>query len=143
MFIMLNPSTADEMKDDRTISRCIAFAKLWGYGGIMVGNLFAYRATKPEDLLIAGLSINNGKRFDIVGSDNEWYLKLMASECDKIVFAWGTEGYINYQYKVVEKLFDKAYCFGKTKAGFPSHPLYLKSDTELIAYQSSHRNIDF
>ena len=39
MFMMLNPSTADADIDDNTIRRCIGFAKLWGYGGLMVGNL--------------------------------------------------------------------------------------------------------
>ena len=34
MFIGLNPSNADETKDDPTIKRCLNFAKSWGYGGI-------------------------------------------------------------------------------------------------------------
>lgn len=51
LFIMLNPSTADGDVDDPTIRRCIGFAKSWGYGGIYVGNLFAYRATDPKELL--------------------------------------------------------------------------------------------
>ena len=49
-FIMLNPSTADAQEDDPTIRRCIGFAKAWGYGGIVVTNLFAYRATNPKEL---------------------------------------------------------------------------------------------
>lgn len=44
LFIMLNPSTADAHIDDPTIRRCIGFAKSWGYGGILVGNLYAFRA---------------------------------------------------------------------------------------------------
>jgi len=36
---MLNPSTADETDDDRTIGRCVAFAQTWGAGGIVVCNL--------------------------------------------------------------------------------------------------------
>ena len=47
MIIGLNPSTADETKDDPTITRCINFAKSWGYGGVCMANLFAYRATEP------------------------------------------------------------------------------------------------
>ena len=50
MIIGLNPSTDDETKDDPTITRCINFAKSWGYGGVYVTNLFAYRATVPSDM---------------------------------------------------------------------------------------------
>ena len=48
LFIGLNPSTADETKNDPTIRRCINFAKDWGYGGVMIANLFAFRSTSPE-----------------------------------------------------------------------------------------------
>jgi hypothetical protein len=49
-FIMLNPSTADERTLDPTIRRCIGFAKAWGFGGIDVVNLFAWRTTDPAAL---------------------------------------------------------------------------------------------
>ncbi|MES2137565.1 MAG: DUF1643 domain-containing protein [Pseudomonadota bacterium] len=52
-FVMLNPSTADAVQDDPTIRRCIGFAKAWGKGGIVVINLFAFRATNPKDMLAA------------------------------------------------------------------------------------------
>jgi hypothetical protein len=45
LFIMMNPSTADATKDDPIIRRVISFAKSWGYGGVYVGNLFAFRST--------------------------------------------------------------------------------------------------
>lgn len=50
MFIGLNPSTADETEDDPTIRRCINFAKSWGYVGLEMTNLFAFRATAPKDM---------------------------------------------------------------------------------------------
>src|ERR1700691_893264 len=34
LFVGLNPSTADETRDDATIRRCIAFAQAWGYSGL-------------------------------------------------------------------------------------------------------------
>ena len=47
-FIMLNPSRADAQVNDPTITRCINFAKSWGYGRLEVVNLFAYRTPKPS-----------------------------------------------------------------------------------------------
>ncbi len=52
-FIMLNPSTADAEVDDPTIRRCMGFARRDGYGGIVVGNLYAFRTTKPKALFAA------------------------------------------------------------------------------------------
>ena len=50
LFIMLNPSTADGMKDDLTTIRCMNFAKKWGYGGLMIGNIYPFRAKRPKHL---------------------------------------------------------------------------------------------
>lgn len=49
-FIMLNPSTADANADDPTIRRCKGFARGWGYGRLIIVNLFAFRATDPRDM---------------------------------------------------------------------------------------------
>lgn len=49
-FVMLNPSKADANIDDPTIRKCIGFATRLGFGGLLVVNLFSYRATKPRDL---------------------------------------------------------------------------------------------
>jgi Protein of unknown function (DUF1643) len=68
-FIGLNPSTADELIDDNTITRCIAFAKLWGFEALCMTNLFAFRATRPCDLRATVAP---------VGPDNDRYLLEMA-----------------------------------------------------------------
>ena len=57
MFVGLNPSTADEHRDDPTIRRCIGFAKRWGYGTVVVTNLYAWRATQPRDLRQAACAV--------------------------------------------------------------------------------------
>lgn len=68
MIIGLNPSTADEKEDDPTIARCIGFARSWGYGGLCMANLFAFRATEPADIFAASDPIGPG--------NDEWLIKL-------------------------------------------------------------------
>ena len=47
---MLNPATADATCNDATIKKCIRYAKSWGYGGIEVCNLFAWRAKDKSEI---------------------------------------------------------------------------------------------
>lgn len=114
-FIMLNPSKADELQDDPTIRRCINFAKSWGYGGILVGNIFAFRETDPKKMFTAS---------DPVGPDNQKYLKHLYNEVEVIVCAWGSSFGIPDKIKVFSK---KLYYLDLQKDGTPKHPLYLKS----------------
>ena len=79
LFVMLNPSTADDKDDDQTIKRCIAFADKWGYGGLVVGNLFALRSPHPRDLF---------QHSDPVGPDNDYDLQRVAEQCKTVVAAW-------------------------------------------------------
>ena len=39
-FVLLNPSTADEQRNDPTIRRCMGFARAWNFGSMEVVNLF-------------------------------------------------------------------------------------------------------
>lgn len=80
VVIMINPSTADAETDDATIRKLKGFGQRNGWGRIIVGNLFAYRATDVKEL---------GKVEDPVGPDNDWYLSQMFKEADRVVFAWG------------------------------------------------------
>ncbi len=129
-FICLNPSTADAMKDDATVRRCVGFARLWGYGGIVIVNLFAYRATFPRDLILT--------RDDIIGPENAEAIRIAVLNADRIVLAWGNHGSFQTRAtQVVEMLADQgAYleCLGKTKSGMPLHPLRLTKTTKLRAY---------
>ena len=80
-FIMLNPSTADARSDDPTIRRCIGFARRWGYGGLLVANLFARRATDPQELFAA--------RDPVGGLANRDALLRVIDEAALILCAWG------------------------------------------------------
>jgi hypothetical protein len=122
MFLMLNPSTADASVDDPTIRRCVGFAKSWGYTDLMVGNLYAYRATDPKALSQVG---------DPVGERNEHWLGEMIRDAHRVVCAWGDstpkgEEPSRWKKRVARLIPDeKRLCFGFTKKGNPLHPLYL------------------
>ena len=123
MFMMLNPSTADGEKDDPTIRRCIGFAKSWGFGSIEVGNLFAFRATMPEHLILEK---------DPVGPENRQWVNAAAQFAQMIVCAWGNRDIVK---RLSSKLgddfipmdwLDKLHYIELSLSGTPKHPLYLK-----------------
>jgi hypothetical protein len=122
MVIGLNPSTADEVQNDPTVTRCVNYARAWGFGGLLMMNAFAYRATFPKDLKAAP---------DPVGPDNDFWLRRMAEEARLILAAWGNHGlWLDRQAKVLSLIGREVYCLGVTKEGAPRHPLYLRKDAE-------------
>ena len=88
LFIMLNPSTACSVSDDLTTIRCINFAKKWGYGGIMIGNIYPFRAKRPKHLR-KWLNEGSDYAFWKSGDDNRNHIQDMMSQCDLTVCAWG------------------------------------------------------
>lgn len=123
MIIGLNPSTADEVEDDPTLIRCINFAKSWGYGGVCMTNLFAYRATDPNDMKAAA---------DPVGASNNRWLTRLAKEAGIVVAAWGNDGsYLNRASQIKNKI-SNLYCLKMNKSGEPAHPLYLRAELKPV-----------
>ena len=125
MFIGLNPSTADETGDDPTIRRCIGFAKDWGYGGLCVVNLFAYRATLPADLKVAP---------DPVGPPNDKWIRKSASRAGIIVAAWGNDGCFLGRSSRVKEILPNVMCLKLNKTGEPAHPLYQPKSAMPVAF---------
>lgn len=127
LFIMLNPSTATELVLDNTIRRCMGYAKDWGYAGIEICNLFAYRATKPADMK---------KQVHPIGLANNEILKAMAMVTDQeggqIICAWGAEGkYLGRGLAVAEMLSEyPLYYLALNDDGSPKHPLYQPKDLQ-------------
>src|SRR5258706_1087839 len=121
----LNPSTADEPFDDPTIRRCIGFARDWGYAGLYVLNLFAFRATKPTALRAA---------IDPVGADNDRWLWTISKNAALIIAAWGNDGLWGTRASIVLPRLSKPYCLGLTKLGAPRHPLYVKKTQAPIEF---------
>lgn len=121
MFIGLNPSTADETKDDPTIRRCIRFAKDWGYSGLLMLNAFAFRATDPKVMKAAA---------DPIGPGNDEALSYRRTQASLIIAAWGAHCPREREIAVCRAIGAPVYCLGRTKAGHPAHPLYLRADTQ-------------
>ena len=126
--IGLNPSTADEEKDDPTIRRIMGFARGWKYGGIQMLNLFSYRATDPKDMMRAE---------DPVGPNHDDLTRFFSKESNTIFCCWGTHGGYLDRDKYVMSMMDVNYfpfCLGTTKAGYPKHPLYLPKKERPVYY---------
>lgn len=129
VFLMLNPSTADEEADDPTIRRCVNFAKDWGYGTLDVVNLFALRATDPSDLC---------EHQAPIGDENDAYLREVCEEAGLVVAAWGANGSLQDRAREVASLLDAdLHALDTTKAGHPVHPLYQPSDAEPVPWDAS------
>ena len=129
LFIMLNPSTADGSQDDPTIRRCMGFAQAWGAKRLEVRNLFAYRATKPKDMIAA-----QKMSVDIVGPENAAGVLCSAASATKIVCAWGAQKEARYPGKrMINSLLDAGlvpWALRITSAGAPEHPLFVPASVE-------------
>lgn len=122
-WIMLNPSTADEEKDDNTVRRVGIFSRDWGFGGFTVRNIFSLRSTDPALLYTHA---------DPIGPENDEVLEKLYGECDRIMIAWGTHGKFSDRAKQVASLLwdNELWCLGTNADGSPKHPLYLKGNTK-------------
>lgn len=122
---MLNPSTADETANDPTVARCIKTSQKWGYGGCVVTNIFAIRATDPEDMKRAK---------DPIGADNNSAILGTAFNAGLILCAWGAHGRHMRRSAYVAGMLNgagiKLHCLKLTAEGEPGHPLYLPGDLE-------------
>jgi hypothetical protein len=129
-WIMLNPSTADAMQDDATIRRCCGFAESWGFGGIVVVNLFAFRATEPARIAAA---VKQG--IDPVGPENDKAI-LTGAVGTRLIAAWGNHGELFGRAQAVLTLLEgrNLYHLGLTASGQPKHPLYLPKDTKPVLW---------
>lgn len=131
-FILLNPSTADERKDDPTVAKCRRYAAGWGFGEVIVLNAFAYRATDPKDMKAHP---------DPVGPDNDQTIVETARAVHglggTLLCGWGTHGsHLDRSIHLQELLKDfPLKAFTLTKHGQPGHPLYLRGDLQPMQWK--------
>ena len=124
-FLMLNPSTADETQLDPSCTRAREYASRWGFGGLLVTNLFAWRATDPEEMKAAR---------DPVGRGNDRAILRAAREAAIVVCAWGNHGtHMNRSLNVLRNLRGAGlglHLLRLNGSGEPAHPLYLPATLE-------------
>lgn len=135
LFIMLNPSTADAEVDDPTIRRCIGFAKREGCGALRVENLFAWRATKPDEMF--------AQADNAIGATDTAIREAALAADGPIIAAWGgdprAEGRATVVVDILDDLSVKLMCLGTTNSGSPRHPLYVRRDAGLIDFSRCSR----
>lgn len=126
--IGLNPSTADETQDDPTIRRCIGFARQWGFSGLVMTNLCAFRSTDPRGLIAAEHP---------VGPENDLWLRGEARMARLVLAAWGAHPVaVERGRHVVKHVLDGVLlrCLGVTRSGAPRHPLYIPKTQPHLAF---------
>ncbi len=123
--IGLNPSTANEIRNDPTITRGIVRANNNKFGGFLMANLYGYVSTDPSALLQEG---------DFIGEFTDYYLRQMISLSSKQLCGWGSFKPVKLRASVVLKMIPEPYCLGVNSDGQPKHPLYIGYDTPMTRY---------
>jgi hypothetical protein len=128
-FLMLNPSTADEHQLDPTCSRARDYAERWGFGALIVTNVFAFRSTNPNKLRAVE---------DPVGPGNDAAIVRAAKEASLVVCAWGNHAlHLDRSSRVKALLSENEvplHCLRLNANGEPAHPLYLPGNLKPKAW---------
>jgi len=77
-FILLNPNKADCYKEDNTSDLCIRYSKRWGFGSLIIVNLFAVKAPNPDEMK---------ESKEPIGEHNDEFIKKAVNESKLIVVA--------------------------------------------------------
>lgn len=133
LYVMLNPSTATEERNDATIERCQRRAVALGFGAMRIANLFAFRATRPEDLKRAA---------DPIGPENDAVLQDWSGGGVVTLAAWGVHGaHLGRAHVVAALLQGDVRHLGLTRAGHPRHPLYVPYRQKPITWNPEDRYV--
>ena len=129
-FLMLNPSTADEVRLDPSCTRARNYAERWGYGALVVTNIFGWRSTDPTALKEVR---------DPVGRGNDAAIVAAAREANIVVCAWGNHGLHAERSEKVKALLRREkialHMLRMNGAGQPAHPLYLRSSLTPVLWR--------
>lgn len=124
-FLMLNPSTADDLANDPTVERCQRRALMMEFGGVEIVNIFAFRSTDPASLYALD---------DPVGPENDRAIRDACTGAGMVICAWGEHGKLNGRSQAVRNLLTKVkvlpYALAVNSSGEPKHPLYVGYKTQ-------------
>ena len=136
--IGINPSTAAPDDLDNTLKSVERIALHNGYDSFIMFNVYAQRATDPDDMereCNALLHEENMKAFE--------YVLRLSKEPPAVWAAWGNiiekrrylPECVRSMIEIAGKYQARWYSAGRiSKKGHPHHPLYLKKDTPLDAF---------
>ena len=137
IVVGLNPSTADNEKPDPTMRRVISFMESNGYDGFLMINLYPLRTPSPKELKKYGID----KEIHQLNLQKiQSYLKNISNP--NVLLGFGSKIlYIPELKKCFKDIVSTCnvykvnwLCLKKTKAGHPSHPLYLKRNLKLVEF---------
>lgn len=132
LWMMLNPSTADQVSNDPTIGRLTRFSQLWGYDALHVVNLFTLRMTDSNELVGARRTL---EQLGAPQAHEALVEAVLATAADVIVCGWGSRGtHMGQDQRMlaaIRTLGVVPFCLGWNKDGTPVHPLYQSSHARL------------
>ena len=128
LYVLLNPSKANNIKNDHTINRLITISKNLGYGGFEVVNLYTIINPKRNKLY------EKKRKFS---EKNKKLIAKLVARHKTIIYGWGaTENEPNWLSNIVKS----PLCFNINKNGTPKHPLYLKKESTLKKFRGLKKN---
>jgi hypothetical protein len=119
---MLNPSRADDSQEDPTLLALIWFARAWGYGGLLIVNLYDWRSPDPD-----AMRREPARKSPLNDGYLESALALAQAHGTPVLAAWGNHGDFEGE---ATRFTDRArqrgvtlICLGTTQSGAPKHPM--------------------
>jgi hypothetical protein len=138
-WLLMNPSIANDEKDDKTVVRCRNYARAWGFGAMEIVNVAAHVATHSKDLAQVA---------DPIGSDNRSYIIMMALHSELIVAAYGQPAFPALRAEglkacklILDNTMRKLHVLELSQNGTPKHPLYLAADLKPVPWNPFPQSI--
>lgn len=140
-WVMLNPSTADGLKDDPTIWNIMCRSLSWGFGSLVVVNIYPFRSPSPAALKAWLQKDHLDVRMAL--ADNASHAFVLMRLCELVMAAWGSHANpVDVAY-VLDQQPSTLHCLGRTKSGAPLHPLargkhFVPMDRKPVPFSLEH-----